>query len=94
MTLVSASPYISAAASIGRRPLEAEVVRDYTTTILSYFIFIQIEYNAMNPDIMKERRNATFDVEKLTYILDGGSEKTKRRREIGEFKMSLLEKSP
>ncbi|XP_051240039.1 peroxisomal acyl-coenzyme A oxidase 1 isoform X1 [Dicentrarchus labrax] len=36
----------------------------------------------MNPDIMKERQNATFDVEKLTYILDGGPEKTKRRREI------------
>ncbi|XP_076584062.1 peroxisomal acyl-coenzyme A oxidase 1 isoform X2 [Chaetodon auriga] len=36
----------------------------------------------MNPDIMKERQNATFDVEKLTNILDGGPEKTKRRREI------------
>ncbi|KAI4832142.1 peroxisomal acyl-coenzyme A oxidase 1 isoform X2 [Pseudochaenichthys georgianus] len=36
----------------------------------------------MNPDITKERKNATFDVEKLTYILDGGPEKTKRRREI------------
>ncbi|XP_010746626.2 peroxisomal acyl-coenzyme A oxidase 1 isoform X2 [Larimichthys crocea] len=36
----------------------------------------------MNPDIMKERQNATFDVEKLTHILDGGPEKTKRRREI------------
>lgn len=48
----------------------------------------------MNPDIMKERQNATFDVEKLTHILDGGSEKTKRRREIGEFEMSpLLDKS-
>uniref|UniRef100_A0A7N8X5G8 Acyl-coenzyme A oxidase n=1 Tax=Mastacembelus armatus TaxID=205130 RepID=A0A7N8X5G8_9TELE len=37
----------------------------------------------MNPDIVKERQNATFDVEKLTNILDGGPEKTKRRREIG-----------
>ncbi|TKS68816.1 Peroxisomal acyl-coenzyme A oxidase 1 [Collichthys lucidus] len=36
----------------------------------------------MNPDLMKERQNATFDVEKLTHILDGGPEKTKRRREI------------
>uniref|UniRef100_A0A8C6TN74 Acyl-coenzyme A oxidase n=1 Tax=Neogobius melanostomus TaxID=47308 RepID=A0A8C6TN74_9GOBI len=36
----------------------------------------------MNPDILKERRNATFDVEKLTYILYEGPEKTKRRREI------------
>ncbi|XP_068177420.1 peroxisomal acyl-coenzyme A oxidase 1 isoform X2 [Antennarius striatus] len=36
----------------------------------------------MNPDILKERQNATFDVEKLTNMLDGGPEKTKRRREI------------
>ncbi|XP_029359019.1 peroxisomal acyl-coenzyme A oxidase 1 isoform X2 [Echeneis naucrates] len=36
----------------------------------------------MNPDIVRERQNATFDVEKLTNILDGGPEKTKRRREI------------
>lgn len=44
----------------------------------------------MNPDIMKERQNATFDVEKLINILDGGPEKTKRRREIGEFETSLF----
>uniref|UniRef100_A0A665XA88 Acyl-coenzyme A oxidase n=1 Tax=Echeneis naucrates TaxID=173247 RepID=A0A665XA88_ECHNA len=37
---------------------------------------------SMNPDIVRERQNATFDVEKLTNILDGGPEKTKRRREI------------
>uniref|UniRef100_A0A671YGZ3 Acyl-coenzyme A oxidase n=1 Tax=Sparus aurata TaxID=8175 RepID=A0A671YGZ3_SPAAU len=36
----------------------------------------------MNADILKERQNATFDVEKLTNILDGGPELTKRRREI------------
>ena len=38
----------------------------------------------MNPDITKERLAATFDVEKLTNVLDGGPEKTRRRREIGE----------
>ncbi|XP_023268555.1 peroxisomal acyl-coenzyme A oxidase 1 isoform X2 [Seriola lalandi dorsalis] len=42
----------------------------------------------MNPDIMKERQNATFDVEKLTNILDGGPEKTKRRREIESMVLS------
>ncbi|XP_040891679.1 peroxisomal acyl-coenzyme A oxidase 1 isoform X2 [Toxotes jaculatrix] len=42
----------------------------------------------MNPDIMKERQTATFDVEKLTYILDGGPEKTKRRREIESLVLS------
>ncbi|XP_061628328.1 peroxisomal acyl-coenzyme A oxidase 1 isoform X1 [Phyllopteryx taeniolatus] len=36
----------------------------------------------MNPDILNERQKATFDVEKLTNILNGGLEKTKRRREI------------
>lgn len=44
----------------------------------------------MNPDIKKERENATFSVEKLTNILDGGQQKTKRRREIGEFVVSAL----
>ncbi|XP_022620706.1 peroxisomal acyl-coenzyme A oxidase 1 isoform X2 [Seriola dumerili] len=42
----------------------------------------------MNPDIMKERQNATFDVEKLTNILDGSPEKTKRRREIESMVLS------
>ncbi|XP_071360739.1 peroxisomal acyl-coenzyme A oxidase 1 isoform X1 [Trachinotus anak] len=42
----------------------------------------------MNPDIMKERQNATFDVEKLTNILDGGPEKTRRRREIESLVLS------
>ncbi|XP_069553267.1 peroxisomal acyl-coenzyme A oxidase 1 isoform X2 [Brachyistius frenatus] len=36
----------------------------------------------MNPDILKERKSATFDVDKMTNILDGGPEMTKRRREI------------
>ncbi|CAL8274373.1 unnamed protein product [Gadus morhua 'NCC'] len=36
----------------------------------------------MNPDILRERQNATFDIEKLTNILDGGAERTNRRREI------------
>lgn len=39
---------------------------------------------AMNPDIIKERRSATFNTEELTYILNGGPEKTKRKREIGK----------
>uniref|UniRef100_A0A1A7XSA5 Acyl-coenzyme A oxidase n=1 Tax=Iconisemion striatum TaxID=60296 RepID=A0A1A7XSA5_9TELE len=36
----------------------------------------------MNPDIRRERENASFNVNELTFILDGGPEKTKRRREI------------
>nr|XP_023675785.1 peroxisomal acyl-coenzyme A oxidase 1 isoform X1 [Paramormyrops kingsleyae] len=36
----------------------------------------------MNPDIRKERENATFNTDALTHILDGNPEKTRRRREI------------
>ncbi|KAM9856642.1 peroxisomal acyl-coenzyme A oxidase 1 [Aulostomus maculatus] len=51
----------------------------------------------MNPDILKERQNATFDAEKLTHILEGGPEKTKRRREIESMVLSdpdFLEEDP
>ena len=34
----------------------------------------------MNPDLKRERSNATFDVEKITHVLDGGRHKTQRRR--------------
>ncbi|KAM9770017.1 peroxisomal acyl-coenzyme A oxidase 1 isoform 1-T1 [Menidia menidia] len=44
----------------------------------------------MNPDIKRERENATFDVGTMTTILDGGPDKTKRRREIE----SLVFKDP
>uniref|UniRef100_A0AAR2JVD6 Acyl-coenzyme A oxidase n=3 Tax=Pygocentrus nattereri TaxID=42514 RepID=A0AAR2JVD6_PYGNA len=37
---------------------------------------------AMNPDICRERENATFNTETLTNMLDGSAEKTRRRREI------------
>uniref|UniRef100_A0A8C7HWF2 Acyl-coenzyme A oxidase n=1 Tax=Oncorhynchus kisutch TaxID=8019 RepID=A0A8C7HWF2_ONCKI len=40
------------------------------------------------PVIALERENATFDVEKLTHILDGDIEKTKRRREIESLVIS------
>uniref|UniRef100_A0A3B4ENI7 Acyl-coenzyme A oxidase n=1 Tax=Pygocentrus nattereri TaxID=42514 RepID=A0A3B4ENI7_PYGNA len=36
----------------------------------------------MNPDICRERENATFNTETLTNMLDGSAEKTRRRREI------------
>ncbi|TRZ00368.1 hypothetical protein DNTS_016285 [Danionella cerebrum] len=36
----------------------------------------------MNPDIVRERENASFNLELLTNILDGGEDKTNRRREI------------
>ncbi|XP_031419959.1 peroxisomal acyl-coenzyme A oxidase 1 isoform X1 [Clupea harengus] len=42
----------------------------------------------MNPDIQRERENATFNTDLLTYILDGGQEKTRRRREIESLVIS------
>jgi len=36
----------------------------------------------MNPDLKRERSNAVFDVEKITHVLDGGSQKTERRRHL------------
>ncbi|XP_026989328.1 peroxisomal acyl-coenzyme A oxidase 1 isoform X1 [Tachysurus fulvidraco] len=36
----------------------------------------------MNPDLRRERENATFESEILTNILDGSVEKSRRRREI------------
>lgn len=69
----------------GRRPITVfrlPTFHDPVVIIVSTLL-------TMNPDIMKERRDATFDVEKLTNILDGSPEKTRRRREIGEFELSL-----
>ncbi|KAJ8264118.1 hypothetical protein GJAV_G00145380 [Gymnothorax javanicus] len=42
----------------------------------------------MNPDIRKERENASFNAEILTNIIDGGPEKTRRRREIENMVIS------
>jgi hypothetical protein len=39
-------------------------------------------HSEVNPDLLKERRAATFSVERLTNFLDGGENMTQRRREI------------
>lgn len=39
---------------------------------------------SVNADLRKERAAATFQPELLTHILDGGPERTRRRKEIGE----------
>jgi len=39
----------------------------------------------MNPDLENERAKATFSVERLTNMLDGGADRTKRRRQIEEI---------
>lgn len=47
----------------------------------------------MNPDILRERENATFNTDLLTNILDGDQEKTRRRREIGQSNTSQVQQS-
>ncbi|KAL7580489.1 hypothetical protein ACA910_003621 [Epithemia clementina (nom. ined.)] len=45
----------------------------------------------MNPDLTRERRQATFSVECLTHLLDGGSQRqTLRRRQL----QALIERDP
>eukprot|EP00529_Nitzschia_sp_RCC80_P015506 CAMPEP_0113468024 /NCGR_PEP_ID=MMETSP0014_2-20120614/15126_1 /TAXON_ID=2857 /ORGANISM="Nitzschia sp." /LENGTH=711 /DNA_ID=CAMNT_0000360369 /DNA_START=18 /DNA_END=2153 /DNA_ORIENTATION=+ /assembly_acc=CAM_ASM_000159 len=44
----------------------------------------------MNPDLQRERSNATFDVEKVTNMLDGGKERTERRRHLE----AVIERDP
>ena len=44
---------------------------------------VSVPSSHVNPDIQKERNTATFDPLQLTYVLDGGKEKTQRRRYVG-----------
>lgn len=39
----------------------------------------------MNPDLQKERRKCSFDPKELTYLLDGGQEKTAERKQREQF---------
>ena len=38
----------------------------------------------VNPDLQRERNNASFNPLELTYALDGCQDLTERRRELGE----------
>mmetsp|Transcript_5236 Transcript_5236/g.12163 ORF Transcript_5236/g.12163 Transcript_5236/m.12163 type:complete len:706 (-) Transcript_5236:311-2428(-) len=44
----------------------------------------------MNPELKRERSNATFDVEKITNVIDGGRTKTERRR----YLEAVIERDP
>ena len=41
----------------------------------------------VNPDIESERHQQSFDVERLTSILDGGAQNTDLRRKVGKRRM-------
>ena len=38
-----------------------------------------------HPDLIKERSNCRFNQEEITNIIDGGIEKTKLRKKLGEY---------
>ena len=44
----------------------------------------------MNPDLQRERSKASFAVERITNLLDGGADKTLRRRRL----QALIERDP
>ena len=44
----------------------------------------------INEDLQKERDGATFDPMHLTHVLDGGPDRTYRRRYIGQYMYLLL----
>ena len=46
--------------------------------------FLKDWKNDVNPDLQKERDTTTFKTQELTHILDGGVEKTNRRKELGD----------
>jgi hypothetical protein len=43
-----------------------------------------------NPDLQEERKKCTFNILELTFLLDGGREKTKERKLIGKHHQNLL----
>lgn len=44
----------------------------------------------VNPDLIRERSRATFDVERMTHLLDGGAAQTARRR----YLESIIQRDP
>lgn len=47
-------------------------------------VVVMMMMMVVNADLRRERAAATFQPELLTHILDGGAERTRRRKEIGE----------
>ena len=47
--------------------------------------FLKDWKNEVNPDLQKERDTCTFNTQELTTILDGGQDRTKRRKEFGKY---------
>lgn len=46
---------------------------------------LSIVPKTVNPDIAKERQNASFSSEKIAEWLYGGADKLKTKRELGKY---------
>ena len=44
----------------------------------------------VNPDLVRERNTASFDVNELSVFLAGSKEKFERRKYIGEWKIKSV----
>ena len=44
-----------------------------------------IPFKDVNADLARERKSASFNVQELTHFIDGGSDRTKRRKELGKY---------
>lgn len=41
--------------------------------------------NKINQDLQRERDKCTFNIQELTTLIDGGPEKTRERKDRGNF---------
>lgn len=47
----------------------------------------------INPDLIRERKKCTFDLNELTNLIDGGKDFTVERKRFGKFCNSLIKSS-
>ena len=55
--------------------------------IVSDYEIIMKTENAVNPDLIAERKKCTFNTLELTHLLDGGAKKTEERRSRGTYEL-------
>lgn len=58
-----------------------------------YIDLTEFKMNERRPvceELLKERAKATFKTQELTYLLDGGKEKTMRRKELGSYLFRII----
>ena len=53
--------------------------------IIAFAKMMSSSSNRENPDLKKERAKCSFSREEITNLIDGGPNKTQRRRDIGKL---------